>query len=169
MSPTPSYDVETKAFFAALRGEDELGMVLRAHTHIESVLRRLIAELVADASALAQVKLDYSDKVNLAVALGLENEYSKPLLALGALRNRFAHTLDAALTRQEANNLYKALSSSTRNMVNEHYKTVASRRLTAPQRFRDALPREQFIFIAAALRVAVTVALNHAKAARSVA
>ena len=169
MSPAPSYDVETKAFFAALRGEDELGMVLRAHTHIESVLSKLIAETVADATALAQVKLDYSDKVNLAVALGLQNEYSKPLLALGTLRNRFAHRLDAALTRQEANNLYESLSSSTGAMVNEHYKTVVSRRSTAPQRFRDASPREQFIFIAATLRVAVTVAITQAKVARSVA
>jgi len=93
-SPDPSED----AFVAALFGEDDLGVVVRGHIHVEAKLIELIDLMVADPKYLARMDLDFSQRVNLAVALGLNPEHARSLLTLGTLRNAFAHRLDTQLS-----------------------------------------------------------------------
>ena len=100
-----------EAFFQALDGEDDLGMIIRAHIHVEHELREFI---VAAAPQPAELKLsdyDYASTLKLALALGLKPSLKAGLTSLGTLRNKFAHRLEMKLTEQEARQIYSTLSS----------------------------------------------------------
>ena len=58
-------------FMEVLNGEDELGAVIRAHIHIEALLLELLRLLVKDEGALRKLNLEFSQSVDLAIALGL--------------------------------------------------------------------------------------------------
>ncbi len=104
-------------FFAVLDAEDELGAVIRAHIHIESCLNALLDGWMVSPTHLAKMQLEYAQKVDLAVALGLKEQYSAPLRALGTLRNAFAHRPGIALTKDRADSIYKALHQDDKNLV----------------------------------------------------
>jgi hypothetical protein len=60
------------AFFQLLEGDDDLGMVIRAHTHLEHELREFV---LAAAPQPAEIKLseyDYAGTLRLAMTLGLD-------------------------------------------------------------------------------------------------
>jgi len=87
-------------FIQSLQAEDELGLVVRAHIHIEAKLIDLLS-LLAEAKALEKMGLDYFQRVHLAVALGLKEEHSKGLLALGTLVMRLLISLALRLRKLE--------------------------------------------------------------------
>jgi uncharacterized protein YutE (UPF0331/DUF86 family) len=82
-----------------LMGDDPLGMVLRAHMHIEEELIKFIA---ARDHPEKDIPRGYARCVELALNLGLREEFRKQLSALGRLRNRFAHRLDATIEKEDA-------------------------------------------------------------------
>lgn len=98
---------EQSQFLEVVRGEDELGVVIRSHIYVESALVYLLKQLVVDGAYLEKLNLDYAQRVNLAVTLGLKATHAPPLLALGAIRNAFAHRLDTRLTKDRVDSLYK--------------------------------------------------------------
>ena len=69
-------DPSEHGFVGALFGEDELGVVVRAHIHIEAKLLELLELMVADPKHLERMDLDFGQRVNLAVALGLKPEHA---------------------------------------------------------------------------------------------
>ena len=95
------------AFLKALQGEDELGMVIRAHIHIEHHLNELLNMVIPYPGYLKAMQLDYAGKVNLAGATGLRPDIVSPLLALGKLRNQMAHRLGTKITKSRERNFYK--------------------------------------------------------------
>ena len=110
-------DEDEPAFVAALMGQDELGIVVRAHIYIEARLIELLEHMVVDRKHLNQMDLDYAQRVHLTIALGLKPQHAPPLLALGTLRNTFAHRPEAKLTKDRVDNLYKAFSSEDKKIV----------------------------------------------------
>lgn len=60
------------AFFEALSGEDDLGMVIRGHIHIEHELQEFIIAAAPRPSEIRLSDFDYAGKLRLALALGLE-------------------------------------------------------------------------------------------------
>lgn len=70
-----------KEFQAALEGDDQLGMVIRAHIHIEAGLNDVLDVLLVSPKHVEKMNLDFSQKVMLATALGLRPRYQSPLLA----------------------------------------------------------------------------------------
>ena len=150
-------------FFKALQGEDELGLVVRAHIHIEAKVLELLA-LCADSNFLEKMNLDYSQRVQLAVALGLKEEHARGLQALGKLRNIFAHKLNSSLTDERVDNLYKALSSIERDVIQRAYQTTeANLKRFEGRKFNQLPPRERFEFIVSAMQVVVISAINEKK------
>jgi hypothetical protein len=100
---------------AALRNEDDLGKVVRAHIHIEHELQDFIfiAAPVPD-----QLKgfdnMEFTDKVQLALLLGLTPDLKAALNATGRLRNKFAHKLEMKIGEDEAKNLIATLTPSAK-------------------------------------------------------
>jgi hypothetical protein len=75
--------------------EDPLPVVIRAHLHIE---RDLINFITATGHPQKQIPSKYAHRVQLALRLGLPTEFTKRLVFLGKLRNRFAVTPRPALS-----------------------------------------------------------------------
>ena len=116
MANIPSGYVEgveerNEAFFTALDSEDDLGMVIRAHIHVEHELREYILAAAPQPAELKLSDYDYASTLKLAMALGLKPSVKAGLTSLGTLRNKFAHRLNMKLTEQEARQLYSTLSS----------------------------------------------------------
>lgn len=154
---------ETK-FIADLMGEDELGVVIRAHIHIEAQLVRLLEALVPYSEHLEKMDLDYAQKVQLTVAMGLAPEHVAPLNTLGSIRNRFAHKLESKLTKNDAENLYRVLGADDKDIVQESFERTKNQfaydKLT---KFKQLKPKEQFILIVVALRAMLRTAVTEAE------
>lgn len=153
----------TDEFIQSLQAEDELGLVVRAHIHIEARLIELLS-LLADAKALEKMDLDYCQRVHLAVALGLKEEHSKGLLALGTLRNAFAHKLGSSLTETRVRNLYEALCTDDKTGVQQAYaKTERTLNQHDQKKFQALPPRDRFVLISVALRGVLLLAIREAE------
>jgi hypothetical protein len=161
----PSDDIE---FQLSLQGEDELGVVIRAHIYIESKLNALLERLLSSPKHLEKMNLEYSQRVQLAVAMGLLPQYESPLLALGTLRNHFAHRPGTKLSKDKVNNLYSSLSSEDKQLIQQsHDRTRRNLKTeTTVQSFSRLTPKDQFILIAVALRALLHVAYKEAAARR---
>jgi hypothetical protein len=107
-------DLETRqsAFFQLLDGDDDLGMVIRGHIHLEHELKEFI--LAAQSGETVLSEYDYAGTLGLALALGLNPLLEAGLMAAGTLRNKFAHRLEMKLTEDEAKKIYATLDPGTR-------------------------------------------------------
>lgn len=155
---TPQLEPE---FISSLRGEDELGVVIRAHTHIEASVNELLALFVPFPKYLDDMNLGYAQKVRLACAHGLKKQHLAPLLAMGKIRNAFAHKLNAKLTRDRVSELYGSFSSDDRKVVHLSYEKTKSQMLVekGPD-FRKLEPKDQFILMAVSLKALVVIAVH---------
>jgi hypothetical protein len=95
--------------------EDELGTVIRAHIHIEHELHDFIY-FAAPSPAHLKITddLEFSEKVSLALLLGLNADLRPALNAAGKLRNKFAHRLDMKLGEEEVKNLVSTLTPAAK-------------------------------------------------------
>jgi hypothetical protein len=62
-------------FYKALTTEDDLGMVIRAHLHIEHELWELVRLAAVHPSAMEGVKVGFETIVRVATALGLAEDF----------------------------------------------------------------------------------------------
>ena len=107
-----------------LSREDEMGMVVRAHIRVESLLIQTVDCLVLRPNLLPKLNLDYDQYVTLALALGLKEQFGPPLRVLGKLRNDFAHKLNTSLTKQSANNFYKSFGADDKRDVQACFERI---------------------------------------------
>jgi hypothetical protein len=154
-------DHSEAAFIGVLFGEDDLGIVIRAHIHIEAKLLELLELLVTDSKYLERMNLDFGQRVNLAVALGLKSEHAPALTALGTLRNAFAHRLDAQLSEERVNSLYAALSAGDKEVLQLSYQRTNTQmgKSDAPP-FKKLSPKERFIVVSVTLRAMLMTAIR---------
>ena len=145
-------------FYSALRGEDDLGMVVRAHIHTEHTVRAFIT---AAAPVPEQVKfsaMDFDATVRLALVLGLDAEFQKGLSSLGSLRNKLSHRLDMRIGEEEANNLYESLGPVTKRVVHHSFARV---RNDEPGKHTDTftklVPRDRLLLCLIALRGGILI------------
>jgi hypothetical protein len=155
-------------FVRDLQGQDELGVVIRAHIHIEAHLNELVEKLVAEKERLKKANLEYHQLVHLAIALGLKEEHAGPLLALGNLRNTFAHQIDTALTKDRVDALYKSFSPSDKELAQHVYvKTNKQLKVNESSRsLRDLDPKDQFVLLATAIRGMLRAAIAQLEEAK---
>jgi hypothetical protein len=93
-------------------------LVVRSHLYIEAVLTQLIEERLEEPYALDLERLNFNTKLNLAVALGAVQKSEKPaLVLLNRLRNRFAHKLNAQITKQDARQFLNSFASEQRKEI----------------------------------------------------
>ena len=112
---------------AALRNDDDLGKVVRAHIHIEHELQDVIFFAAPKPNQLKSFdKMEFSDKVHLALVLGLNADLKPALTATGTLRNKFAHRLDTRIGEEEAKNLVATLAPSAKQRFQAHLEDALS-------------------------------------------
>jgi len=146
-------DARVATFIDALNSEDDLGMVVRAHIHIEHELREFVTSA---APRPDQVKFrNFNGTIGLALVLGLDARLEPPLRAIGNLRNKFSHRLGMKLGLQEVKDLFAALSPQDKEMMQEIYVKQGGKDIQAA----PIAERVRFVLIALliALRVQTTL------------
>ena len=104
------HEKKMQALGTDLQSEDDLGKVIRGHIHIEHELNQIIFFAAANPNELKSFdRQEFSEKVRLALVLGLKTDLATPLNAAGNLRNKFAHRLDTKLSKQMAKTLIATL------------------------------------------------------------
>ena len=152
-------------FQKALFDEDDLGSVIRVHLHVEYHVNEIISKLVSYEKDLKPLGLDFNGKVNLICALGVKPEYKPVLSTLGSMRNKFAHDPFYKITKTEINNLYKALPSNEKDILQKaHEKTRKANNVKA---YAKLAPRDKFILIAVVIRN-IVIAINNELSAKNV-
>jgi hypothetical protein len=145
------------AFYEALRGEDELGLVIRAHIHIEHELVLFIRTALPWPDEWKVDQTDYDSKVRLALALDLNRGLKSPLNRLGSLRNDFAHKLTSSLTKQVAKSLYAAFDGRGKQAIQQAYLNTRTRLPESghPTAISSLSPKDQIVLYLVTLRAAV--------------
>ena len=109
-----------KGLLVAFATEDDLGAVIRAHIHIEHELQELIFFAAPNSTQLKRFEeMEFSEKVQLALVLGLQPNLKAALKAAGTLRNKFSHVLDTKLTNDHANDLTGKLPADIRGLLTD--------------------------------------------------
>jgi hypothetical protein len=146
-----------------LMAEDPLPMVLRAHLHIEE---ELIAFIKAQGHAEKAIPSGYARLVELALKLGLPEEFRKQLVVLGRLRNRFAHRQYAAIETSDAEK-FDAAHEPGDTVVEHSYRSILSKLNDSVRKpsVYDLEPNERVVLHIVTLWAGVAVAAAKAKAA----
>lgn len=150
-------DLQAKLLHS-FEGEDELGVVVRAHIIIEQYINHLLDGLVVNSDYLHKMNLDYAQSVQLAISLGLDPKFHSSLSALGKIRNDFAHKLIPSISKQAVNNLYSSLDPDTKAILNNGIKSLASD--TGNKKQKDFDAKQQFVNIVCVLGAALQTACN---------
>lgn len=152
-----------QAFYEHLTMDDALGVVVRAHIHIEASLTEFVEALIPRPEKLP--RLTYAARLRLAVALGLREDYFEALLMLGELRNQFAHKLDAQLDDAVVTKLYTKLPLDGREITLKSYDATNKQRGDGASRppFDALVPQDRFVLIAVVLKGMTAAAVHHAK------
>lgn len=156
-----SQSATDQEFFDALRGEDELGAVIRAHIHIEARLQQVLEALTPVPEQLP--KLRYEQRVKMAAALGLNENAVRPLKKLGEIRNQFGHRLDVTLTAGMVNDLFESLAEEDKAVIRAGYESTKHQLGLDWPEYDDTQPRHKFVTIAVALDKYLIVAENEAR------
>jgi len=148
------FEKRSAAFFAALTGEDDLGVIVRGHIHIEHELRALIEVAAPNASFIDFGELDYVQTVKLALILGLNEEFKAPLTATGTLRNKFSHRLGMKIDVNAAMNLHASFGRSSKEFMRGTYEKLRKQfpDLEKPPIITDSEPLDLVVLCLVTLR-----------------
>ncbi len=111
-------------FYADALGDDDLGMVVRVHLHIEHELREFVLTAAPQAEHVKFSYLGFDGTCRLALILGLNPDFGPFLRAAGTLRNKFSHRLDTRLGEEEANNLFTACSPTQKDIAHRSFASL---------------------------------------------
>lgn len=140
-------------FIDDLLGEDELGSVIRAHLYIEKNINELVNLLVPRPKELKDISLDYSKKVSLICALGIDPEVKNCLTGIGKIRNNFAHRTSYELNQSDIKNLYKQLPKAEKELINTIYNSPKMKiHFHEFGDFNSMNPRNKFILISTVIK-----------------
>jgi hypothetical protein len=145
-------ELTEEQFHADLQNEDDLGAVIRGHLHIEHCLNELLKRQIPFFDRLEKVNLDYEVKVVLAIAMGLNSAYEKPLKGIGLLRNKYAHRPRFNISASDTNNLYETFSVDDRNIIQGAYQRTNKNLSRQNIPFSKHEPIDQFILLAVTVR-----------------
>jgi hypothetical protein len=105
-------------FLADVQGEDILAVIIRGHLYVEYVLTQLIEEFLAEPRAIEVERLSFKTKVELAIAVGVPiEELRTPLTELNRLRNKLAHNVEATISAQDHDRIFKSFTRETRATI----------------------------------------------------
>ena len=95
--------IDSESFYRYVNSTDQLTLVVRGHLSLEAVLNHLLDRALPRGLTEELDSLRFPQRVDLAIALGKLDIESRPAwMKINAIRNRFAHDLDAKITNEEA-------------------------------------------------------------------
>lgn len=131
-------------FITDLQREDDVGLVLRGHLHIEQQLVALASLLLPLSSRCDWSCIPYRAKVEIAHACGLSEDVKLLLIKIGKIRNGMAHSLNAVVSKDVVTNLYNSLSDRLRIGLQECYEAMRAERFPGPS---SVEPRDLLVLI----------------------
>ncbi|MGH8509066.1 MAG: hypothetical protein ACREVH_10160 [Gammaproteobacteria bacterium] len=147
---------DDKQFSDDLLREDDVGLVLRGHLHIEHQLIELVSTCLSFKQRCDWSRISYLAKVDLALASGLPENRKKVLEKLNTLRNTFAHSLSATISKKDILDLYNCLSEPLREGLKVTHKAIGRGDLSEPSSLE---PRDLLILIFLNVRQAIKAAV----------
>lgn len=117
-------DESDQLFFDDLAREDDLGLVVKAHLHIEHQIAEYISAYMPAPTECDWSRVGFAAKLEVALGLGLPVHLRKPLEAVGKLRNSFAHNLQYSQAEVDAIALYNGLPVRLHAGVKETYRRI---------------------------------------------
>ena len=96
-----------------MASNDALNFFISQHLQIEASITRLIESHMIRPDLLKIDRLSFVQKVRVAAALGLvPADFTKPILLLNSIRNRFVHQLTAELLPSDGKDFFASLSEN---------------------------------------------------------
>jgi hypothetical protein len=139
-----------------LMAEDPLAVVIRGHLYIE---RELLNFMDARGLPKNQVPTKYAHRVQRAVKLGLPNGFSKQLILMGKLRNRFGHHLNAKISKADAEEFANAYALGDDGIQYAYQNTLAKLDDgTRPRSVTELEPKERIVLHIIVLWAGIAVA-----------
>jgi len=145
-------------FYEVMSKEDDLGVVIRAHIHIESTIIEYINQKISDLKSLRRLR--FGQRLELACELGLSPELKAPLKILGDLRNDFAHKINAALTDEKIRVFFDSFDTETQQFFQIAYESTGSSMLKDTPGFSDLSLRDKFTIMTTVLKARVVIELS---------
>ncbi|MDK1377111.1 MULTISPECIES: hypothetical protein [unclassified Sinorhizobium] len=155
---TPDTVGDDAQFYNDLIHTNSLVVVVKATIHIEQEVIKLIHSVVYDANAFDKIDLTYLQRIQLAIALGLEPRFLRPLKALGEIRNKFAHVLRHELNKNDVDGFYDAFDPLDKQVIQDTYARVRKSdvmKLRKPKKIAGLTPLDRFALCATTLRGAL--------------
>lgn len=153
-------ELSDEEFYEALSSEDDLGMVIRAHIHIEHWLDRFLLSAMPYYSKYEKdIKANYETKVFLCLSVGLTPELKAPLKSIGKIRNKFAHEPSYKLDKSDADNFYSVLSGVHKQHLKSAYKEVSIDYRSESQTFAELDNAKRLTYLFTFLRKKLKKAL----------
>jgi hypothetical protein len=109
-------------------------------------------------------KISYRAKIEIAAGCGMPDDLKDLLIKLGSLRNDFAHTLAAAISKQAVLNIYNSLSARLREGLAGSYKAMGIGAFSSPSSLES---RDLLILILINARQAAKAATHVLRGAES--
>ncbi|EAQ34548.1 hypothetical protein NB311A_06006 [Nitrobacter sp. Nb-311A] len=134
-------DGKYQKFVQAMLAEDDLGLVIRAHLHIEHRLWVFVESTAPVPSAVK--RSGYAQAVRTALTLGLDDDFETSLAALGKLRNKFAHEIEMTLSPAAVDSFAGALGPRAKRAVQYTYSTLRGKFPGKPESIRDLNPKDR--------------------------
>lgn len=149
--------------------EDEMGAVVRAHIRIERIVFQLVEMQLAVPANIKRMNLDYGGYVNLALALGLDEQYGPSLRAMGSLRNKFAHQIGSSLDMSTVNSLYGSLRPEDKQQVQASFAHIRkeNEQVQVIKKYSELSPKDQFQLIAVVLWTSMRAVVLKLEAAQN--
>ena len=145
-------ELTNEQFHADLLNEDELGAVIRGHLHVEYCLNKLLKRQIPFFDGLEKLNLVYEVKIVLAIAMGLNSQYEKPLKGIGLIRNKYAHRPEFKISESDTRNWHKTFSTEDKNIIQGAYQSTNKDLDREHIPFSKHKPIDQFILLAVTIR-----------------
>jgi len=117
---------DDKRLLRCVNSVDRVGLVIKTHQLLDTLLTLLISEAVERPRAVEVCRISVPLKIDLVVALGWLPPESRPLVKkLTAIRNRFAHQR-TRFSKADARDLFNTLSASHRSQLGRHFEQYES-------------------------------------------
>lgn len=145
--------IDESALYAAMAKDDALEVTIKGAIFIEHQLIGFVEERVVSTKALNRMNLSFEDRVNLAVALGLRETLQPPLKAMASIRNKFAHRLDASVSKSDMDAFRNTFTPEDKAKLELVYqRTRKKTNSKKPAKFSSLTELEQFTHYVVSLR-----------------
>ena len=144
----------------ALKQEDLVGRVIRVQIHIETLINDCLSIMVLKKEHLNSMNLDFFGKTQLSLALGLPEDFKKPINFIGKIRNKFAHNLNFSLDNGLMNNFYSTFSDDHKAQINETASMESLSWISKGQSWKSVTADEKFMIFGMSLYYLPKIAIR---------